>query len=190
MFFEFSIGISKAMRLPKGTIATVEQRIAETETALGITRETYNGELRWNHCPLVKATVTDGVYCSTVENHNRTVRWFHSILEDAHKKWITKDFDKLTPSKAKTFWFALSQLNVPVERWNDDYYQARMDALYSAFRGEETEGMSFDAKPLDTKQADAVIGMLSGWLDHADIRLSVVRGDDHLSRSDDYMWCS
>lgn len=194
VFFDFSAGISRPLIVPAGTYDRMMSHVAKTESALGIEREEYNGEIRWNHWPLVKKTseISDDLYCQVVEEHNKTVRWFYGVLSAASSNVASATTEVLTPEMAQDFWLGLGQLTVPIERWSKEYYRARMDAVYECLRGHESEGMTFDSEPLSPSQAGDVIVLFSQWLDRGDIRLAVKKGADHLSSSywGEYEWCS
>lgn len=193
VYFTFAAGLKEAMKVRSGMIAVVRKSIADVEESLGIQREVYNGETRWNSFPLCKNAekISDEDYCNAVENHNRTVRWFYERLREWSKKPPTDETELLTPEIFGELLIGLQTLDVPVERWSNDYYRARMESFYEAIRGRESEGMSFDAKSLTEHQAASVIVLLSQWLDSGDIRLDVIKGTDQLAASYDggYSWC-
>lgn len=194
VFFDFSTGLSVPLHVPIGTYKRMMSQVANTEAVLGIEREEYYGEIRWNHWPLVKkaSEISDDLYCKAVEEHNATVRWFYSKLQDASCKVASKTTEELTPEMAKDFWLGLAQLTVPTERWSKEYYRSRMEAIYECLRGRESEGMTFDSEALSPRQAACVIVMFSQWLDRGDIRLDLKKGEDKLSSSylGEYEWCS
>ena len=80
---------------------------------------------------------------------------------------------------------------MPPERWTDDYFRDRMEHLYEVMRGRESEGVTFDAKPLTEKQAASIIRIFDQFLDPCDLRLDVPNGRDYLASSSDggYDWC-
>lgn len=188
VFFDFSTGLSGDVTVREGTFETMCKQVDETEKILGIECEEYNGVLRWKH-PLVRnEELTDEEYCSIVDDHNWRVRWFYNHLVECQEN-APKNREIITPEMAETFWFGLTILSVPLNRWTDEYYQARMDAMYDCLRGRESEGMSYGSDALSVSQAKDVIVMFSQWLDKGDIRLDVIKGEDRLCRSDDYQWC-
>ncbi len=191
VFFDFSTGFKKALYFRSGTFDRVLMQVNDTERKLGIRREYYGGYCRWSCFPKFAKEVSDEVYCDTVDRHNDVVRWFYGECEKA-KAWKTKDRpEKIDPYKAQNLFIGLKILSVPPEKWTREYYQRRMDAMYSAMRGSESEGISFDSKPLTVAQARDVIVLFSAYLDKHDIRLEVCRGHDHLtnSYSEGYFWC-
>lgn len=192
VFFDLSTGIAGPINVPIGTTKMMLDHVALLESALGIEREEYNGQTRWNRWPLIKkaAQIKDELLCSTVDEHNAKVRYFYGVLEEAGP--ATDKTEELTPEKAQEFWLGLSQLEVPVARWSNDFYRARMEAIYECLRGRESEGMLIDCEPLSPKQADEVINLFSQWLDRGDIRLAVKKDCDYLSSSYDgeYEWCA
>lgn len=194
VFFAFSAGLSVPLHVPVGTYKRMMTHVANTEAVLGIEREEYNGEIRWNRWPLVKkaSEISDELYCETVEKHNETVRWLYSKLQESSGTVASKTTEELTPEMAKDFWLGLEQLDVPTGRWSKEYYQSRMEAIYECLRGRESEGMAFDSEALSPRQAADVIVMFSQWLDRGDIRLDLKKGEDQLSSSywGEYEWCS
>ncbi len=139
------------------------------------------------------ANVDAKLLCEVAERHNAEVRWFYDRLREWSAKPV-KGGETITPEGAATFWPGLSLIDVPPERWTTDYYRSRMDALYGAMRGQESdaEGMTLDAKkPLTAEQAGAIINLIGQWLDPGDLRLSVPNGHDSLRSSEDggYSWC-
>lgn len=195
VFFGFSIGLSKTLRVPKGTTAQAISHIEEVERALGLKRSKYkDNPVHWDHWDRQYRAgfpkVDDKVLCETVEEHNSWVRRFYSQID----KWAKDpagDGEELTPEIASTFWHGLQMLTVKPDRWTNEYYRARMDELYEVMRGREAAGMTFDAKALTEKQAAAVIRIFDQYLDKDDLRLDVPDGRDYLASSYDggYAWC-
>ncbi len=191
VFFGMSTGLSKTVRVPIGTLATMQNHVAEVEATLGIVTTQYlDNPPRWDCFKMDFTDVDDEVLCQTVEDHNRIVRWFYDRLTKCSEN-PTAVGEDLTPEQAATFWHGLSEIRVPVERWDNDYYRARMEAAYEVMRGRESEGMTFDSDALTVEQANAVILLFSQWLDRGDIRLEVPNGHDYLasSYSGEYDWC-
>lgn len=191
-FFDFSVGFAKSLYFRTGTYNRVLMQVNETERKLGIRREYYGGCCRWSLWPsLVSNQVSDEEYCLAVEEHNEMVRWFYDECDKAKTRKTKERPERITPDMAQGVWLGLRQLGVPPERWSYEYYQARMQAMYSAMRGRESEGIVFDSKPLTVEQARDVIVLFATYLDRHDIRLDVCRGHDHLtnSYSEGYFWC-
>lgn len=227
-FFMFAQGIAKPMRVPARTLEACRAHVERVTRVLGFTVETDRG----NNPPLwrgpdggiwlhPKEGVRNALFCKTVEQHNRWVRWFYEKLtawsnlppdapltdvwrvplyvhpgEDAlalfpAEKGKTPPSEMLTPEDARTFWYGLQSLEVPIGRWTSDYYRARMEHLYEVMRGRENEGVTFDAKRLSPKQAAAVMNIFSTYVDPGDLRLDVPNGHDYLASSSDggYEWC-
>jgi hypothetical protein len=191
-FFLFTSGLSKAMRVPKGTLAAAREHVATVTKTLGYKIEKYkDNPAHWRRKePGDK--VTDAEYCRTVDEHNQWVRRLHADLS----KWsqtIMKadDSEALTPEDAATFWHGLELLEVPPDRWTKRYYRDRMEHLFEVMRGRPNEGVTFGAKPLNEKQAAAVINLFSVFLDDHDLRLDCPNGHDNLKASYDggYTWC-
>lgn len=188
VFFAFSVGLKEPLSVPAGTKARCLAHVEETETTLGLKRERYrDNPIHWASRGRFDG-IDDDVLCGTVTEHNRWVRWLYGALAE----WSTTPVEggeTLTPEDAAEFWHGLELLTVPSERWNSEYYRARMECLYEVMRGRETEGVSLDEKALTPKQAGAVIRLFSEFLDPGDLRLEVPRGCDLLADSDEYRWC-
>lgn len=191
VFFDLSVGVSKPIKVPKGTIAQILERINLTETALGFETEQYgNNPKHWKGTK-PKEGITDELYCDVAENHNHFVRRLYDNLA----KWAEKpveDGEVLTPEESAKYWYGLRTIAVPISRWTRDYYVARMEAFYEAMRGRDGEENVFDEESLTPEQADGVINLFAGILDDHDVRLAVPKGYDHLASFDDggYEWCS
>lgn len=193
VFFAFSQGLSRTIYAPAGTKAAIKAHIESVERTLGLKRTRYkDNPVHWDHYKRDYKKVTDDVLCETVSEHNRVVRCFYQDLAIWSKSTIPfQDGEEITPKDAEEFWFGLEILNVPPARWTGDYYRQRMEALYEVMRGRPTEGITFDARPLNPKQAAAVIVLFSEFLDIEDIRLDVPNGRDYLASLSDggYDWC-
>lgn len=188
VFFDFSSGLEKSLFVPKGTLDEIMRRVAHIENVFGFKVEKYKDNPPHWCSTKPNKKVTDEVYCDEAERHNEWVRSLYGLLSEWSEHPV-KDGEELTPEAATKFWHGLRILDVPVSCWTDDYYKARMNALYEAMRGRECEGMEFDAKALNIKQAAAVIRLFDQYLDPGDIRLEVPKGHDSLYSSDDYAWC-
>lgn len=189
VFFMFSEGLSKTIKVPKGTKESIAKHVEWVEDVLKIERETYlDNPEHWAYNDYKH--LTDKEFCEVAEKHN----WWVQRLYENMAIWSEnppKDYESITPKYAKTFWPALNTIRVDVNRWSSEYYRTRMESFYEVMRGRESEGISFDAKPLTEKQAAAVIILFSEYLDKDDIRLDVPKGHDQLLASYDggYEWC-
>jgi|SRR6185437_11061859 len=223
VFFSFSKGLAKPILVPKGTLAALQEHVARVEKALGLKVEKYRDNPAHWRDTTPTTDISDEDFCKLVEEHNRWVRWVYNWFgewsEATRKKQAPKDGwgrwerrfgpdlhlyftgcniksdppDTLTPADAQTFWHGLQELEVPVERWSRDYYVSRMQHLYEVMRGNESEGVTFNAKKsLTPRQAAAVVCLFSSYIDSHDMRLDVPNGYDHLASSYDggYDWCS
>jgi hypothetical protein len=190
VFFDFSVGLNETLMAPKGTIQNIAARVQEIEFAFGLETEQYlDNPPHWKSTKPTK-TISDKTYCDKASRHNDWVRSLYRSFGEWSKTPVT-DGEALTPDHAKTFWHALTMLDVPPERWTADYYRERMEHLYEVMRGRESEGVNFDGKALTPKQASAVICLFDQFLDPADLRLDVPNGRDYLASSSDggYDWC-
>lgn len=189
-FFSMSTGFKKAIVVPAGTVKRCQDHVAGVESLLGIKSERYRRNPRHWIRPIPIEGVSDEVLCKTAMEHNAWVRHFFTKTQEWSKAKPTGDTEKMTPRDAQTFWHGLEDIKVPTERWTDEYYRDRMNHLYEVMRGNESEGVTFDEKPLTPRQAAQVINMFS-FLDPGDARLDVPRGCDYLASSEDggYDWC-
>jgi hypothetical protein len=189
IFFELSFGLSTPIIVPKGTLSEITKHIQKVENELGFKTEQFkDNQPHWvNTEP--KNGISNEQLCNIAEEHNTYVRWLYGLFERCTKE-PPKDGEAITPEDAAKFWHGLQLIDVPIEKWNGDYYQQRMIALYEAMRGRETEGNIFDSKPLTAKQAGDVINLFAQYLDLEDIRLDVPIGQDYLTNEDyDHVWC-
>lgn len=165
--------------------------------------------------------VDDELLCTTILEHNNWVRCtydkfaYWSQFPYLSRKWqrdvkssrqdlpyfakgpderFTKKpnrAEKITSEEAAKFWHVFYTFEVPVDRWSIEYYRNRMDHIYETMRGNKSEGVTFEAKPLTTRQAANVILLFSEYLDKHDLRLDVPKDRDLLKSSYDggYSWC-
>ena len=188
VLFEFSSGLNKPIRAPKGTLELWKNTVLKTERHLLLRRETWKGQERWVSTD-VPADVANNVYCETVEVHNKFVRWLYAHMHDWQEN-PRDDFETIQPEDVNGFWFdALTIFAVPPERWTGEYYRARMHAVYHTLRGRPTEDMTFDPAPLTVAQAKDVVSLFAQWLDCDDVNLDCPEGYDDLYSSEEYGWC-
>jgi hypothetical protein len=203
VFFSFSTGLSKPMRVRKGLLAEAQRHVAEVEKALGLKAEQYMDNPphwtrrkvgdRWLDATEPSTDISDEEYCRIAEEHSTWVRYLYDDLA----RWAKEppaDGEELTPEQAATFWHGLQQIKVPVGRWSGEYYKARAEAMYEIMRGRPSEGFQWGQRALTPKQAAGVIWLLAEYmgLDPDDMRLDVPNGYDYLASSADggYTWCS
>ena len=195
VFFGFSTGLAKPIRVPKGTLDRCLAHVAEVEKALGFETTQYmNNPPHWKSTT-PKAGVGDALLCKTASKHNRWVRYLYADMEKWSKTILRgKDSERLTPKDAARFWHGLQTIDVPSSRWTSDYYRERMEHLYEVMRGRVSEGVTLNTKkPLTEKQAAAVVVLFSEFFTHGNqLRLDVPNGHDSLASSYDggYDWCS
>jgi hypothetical protein len=192
VFFSFSSGLKSPLFVPKGTKEGCIAHVTDVERKLGIARTQYlDNSVQWDTAFKwdIKA-IDDALLCETVLEHNDWVRSLYESFGEWSQEPI-KDGETLTPQDAQEFWFGLEILDVPIEKWTEDYYRNRMEHLYEVMRGRDSEGVSFDTKGLTPRQAAEVIILFSEYLDEGDIRLDVPAGHDELAASSDggYEWC-
>ncbi len=188
-YFTFSAGLKNSIKVPVGIKEQIRSHIQWIESTLGIEREKYldNPEhWKFNNYSNIK----DKVLCESAEKHNEWVRRVYDNLELWSKQQLDV-FEEITNEDFQEFLPALQFIKVKPERWTGEYYTRRMEDLYEVMRGRETDGVSFDAKALTTKQAAQVIILFSEFLDTEDRQLDVPKGCDYLASSYDggYRWC-
>ncbi|HEX5426556.1 MAG TPA: hypothetical protein VFW94_23615 [Candidatus Acidoferrales bacterium] len=213
-FFLFAAGLAETLQVPRGTKAAIMAHVEEIESTLGLKRTKFrDNPQHWDHFDENYRkgfpNIDEEILCETISNHNAWVREMY----DKFAHWSEHPFkrgkghqaehcvdsgypvgwrsEKLSPRDAKRFWHALEFLKVPVERWSMDYYRERMEHLYEVMRGRESEGVTFDMKPLTPRQAAEVIILFAEYLDDHDLRLDVPNDRDYLASSYDggYQWC-
>lgn len=189
-YWFFAQGLSKSIYAPIGTMAAIREHVEWVEETLDIEREICIDKVvrwKWNRYE----GIDDEVFCEVASEHNR---WQKTLYEN-FAKWSENEpgegLEEITPETAEWFFVALNEITVPVNRWSRDYYKERMEVFYEAMRGREAEGITLGCRPLNVKQANAVIWLFSHILDEHDIRLEVPKGCDSLYSSDDggYEWC-
>lgn len=188
IFFNFSIGLKKTIKVPIGTYEVLRNHVDEVTDMLGLKVEQYKeNHPCWNrHSP--PEGIDNGIACEVVADHNRFVRKFYRDLQ----KWSSnppKDYEELTPELAKTIWYGLMTLSLTHDRWTRDAYIVEMEKLFDVMCGEETDGIEFDEEALTPKQAAAVIALFAPYLDRDDVRLELPNNHDYLVTSDEYYWC-
>lgn len=191
VFFSFSVGLSKTLMVPKGTLAKINAHCDQVEKNLTLAE--YKGlDDIWSHWSKREAykRITDELLCETATSHNGFIEWLYRALANWSKNPVA-DGEELTPEQSVTFWKKLDTITVESDRWTRDYYKDQMEHLYEVMRGRPNCGTSFDEKALTAKQANNVIRLFSTYLDTHDIRLEVPNGYDQLESSDDggYEWC-
>jgi hypothetical protein len=200
VFFAFSSGLTKRLRVPAGTKRAIMEHVEEVEQVLGLKRSKYkDNPVHWDYFdPEYRngfPSVDDEVLCETVLEHNawvrRCYRQFGEWAKEPFKGGKGKRGEWITPKDAETFWRGFQELDVGPSRWTGEYYISRMESLYEVMRGRESEGVTFGAKALTPQQAAAVVNIFSPFLDHNDRRLDVPNGHDYLASSYDggYSWC-
>jgi hypothetical protein len=209
VFFSFSSGFSAPLKVPKGTKQSYIEHVERVEKTLGLKRTKYkDNPIHWESFNRDLSKIDDEVLCETLQQHNAWVRECYNNLGfwSKHPFTIGKGYEDqgpnktypagwaaetITPEDAQLFWHGFEQIEVPVEKWTQEYYVNRMQHLYEVMRGRDSEGVCFDEKPLTEKQAAAVIRIFDQYLDAHDMRLDVPRDRDYLASSYDggYDWC-
>lgn len=189
VFFAFSSGLTKPIRVPKGTLDRIHKRIAYTEYMLGLKRTptyTPKGEeqrpgWRWSNpagdmiehlgpkpeplAPTNWSNVYEWeklkvAFGNTVVDHNHYVRNLYRTFSEKHKN----DTESITPEQAQEFWGGLAILRLPTELWTREYYADHMRHIGELLMTGESEGVSLDCK-LTPKQADAMLVLIDVELD-------------------------
>jgi hypothetical protein len=192
VFFSFSSGLSAPLNVPQGTKQSYIEHVEHVEKTLGLKQTKYkDNPIHWDNFRRNLSKIDDKVLCETVQEHNDWVRCSYDKFEEWSKNPVKKNAEQITPEDAQLFWHGFETLEVPVEKWTREHYVNRMEHLYEVMRGRDSEGVSFDEKPLTGKQAAAVIRIFDQYLDAHDMRLDVPRDRDYLASSYDggYDWC-
>lgn len=209
VFFGFSQGLARSLRVPKGFKARCLAHVLEVEKKLGLTRTKYlDNPVHWDGFKSNFRQIDDQVLCETISQHNRWVRECYEEIgfwaehpftvgkgpqdEGPNRSWPAgHGSEALSPAVAAKFWHGFVTLTVPIDQWTREYYVERMEHFYEVMRGRASEGVSFDVPKLTERQAAEVINIFSVYLDSNDMRLEVPRGRDHLASSYDggYDWC-
>lgn len=190
-YFFFIRGLSASLYVPKGTLAGIQQHVAQVEKRFSLKIETYkNGSRHWCdrsiHAAEISKDIKDEDYCNWAQGHNDWMRWLYGKFCEWSEKPAV-DGETITPEDAEQFWHALCEIPIPLTRWTQDYFKSRMDHAYRVMRGQESEGIKLFAPELTPQQAGAVIRIFSDWLDLWDTRLEVCRDMDELT--EEYHWC-
>ena len=189
VYFNMSTGLSKPITAPIGTLERILEHIQHTENELGYEiDETSKGRKYWvDRKP--KEGVSDAVFCRVASKHNSFVTGLYKEFE-RYSETPVVDGETLTVGQSQRYWYGLVTIDVPTERWTEDYYRDRMAELYETMRGRGW-AVTFDSKPLTTRQAADVMNIFSQYLDKWDLRLDVPKGHDYLASSSDggYCWC-
>lgn len=188
-FFGLTLGLSKPLNAPKGTLESIRAHVREVEAKLGLVADRFeDNPAHWLRTDF--AGVDDEVLCETAEAHNGWVRHLYEQMGEWQREPV-EGGETITEADAQGFWHGLELLDVPAHRWTADYYRDRMEHLYEVMRGRESEGVTFDEKALTPKQAAAVMRLFEQYLDRNDLRLDVPHGHDYLASSYDggYDWC-
>jgi hypothetical protein len=188
-YFIFAQGLSKTIQVPIGTKEKIDNHVKWIESTLNIEREKYlDNPERWKFNDY--KNISNEVLCNSAEKHNNWVRDIYDLFQKCSKTPLV-EFEDITPEEAQLFFPALQIITVKPERWTGEYYTSRMETIYSVMRGNEEEGITFDALKLTIKQAEQVIILFSEFLDNDDRCLMVPKGQDYLASNYDggYEWC-
>lgn len=197
VFFSFSTGLAKSITAPRGTKAAIQEHVKWIERTLNLERERYlKNPIHWSYrtkeAPYIDFPDIDSDdLCNAVTKHNEWVRRMYENFAEWAETPPKGKVERISPQNAKKFWHAFELLEVPLDRWNRDYYRNRMEHLYEVMRGRESEGVTFDEKALTPRQAAQVINIFSTYVDDFDLRLDCPKDRDYLASSYDggYSWC-
>lgn len=189
VLFNMSTGLSSPITVPKGTLDKILAHVQDIEQTLGYETVQYKNDTKGWKTTDPKAGVSDETFCQVVEQHNAFIRQLYRDFGGFSEKPAI-DGELITPKQSTAFWHGLITIEVPLERWTEEYFRARMDDLYETMRG-RGEFVTFDSKPLTIRQAADVIGLFSAFIDKWDLRLDVPIPCDSLASSSDggYIWC-
>ncbi len=190
VYFELSAGLAHPIKAEPGTLARAIANVKKVEKILGFKITQYkDNPPRWERMTPAKG-VSDKVWCDLAETHNNYVRQLYDQITE-WEETPPENYETITIEDAQKFWYGLRLIHVPTASWTGDYYRDRMETVYNVMRGNETEGITFDADALTIEQASQVIALFAEYLDADDLRLEVPDGHDYLASSSDggYCWC-
>ena len=179
--FTFSVGIKKQMTVKKGFLEWAKAHLKQVANQLGFVVERRDpsdqypyGTAHWYLPHDVKKGLDSDLYCQVAMVH---ADWLEDITESL-RRWSKEppkgETELLRPEDCVEFWYGLSQIDVPFEKWNREYFIWRMKQSYDFLRGKEVEGCSPNGmKPLSIEQANTVIWMMAELLhlDRHDVRM-------------------
>lgn len=194
VLFSMSTGLSKPMKVPKGTHDEILRHIASVEETLGLQRmlpykpegkpqpagwywrniaaditkkigpEVDRSKEDWHLDDRARDAVIEEI-CATVQGHNRYVNFLYANLAEWSKKKPKGETEKITHAQSVEFWGGLQILEVPREFWTKDHFTDHMGHLHDLFRKGKSRGQMLDCKPFNAKQTDALIHVLEDELD-------------------------
>ncbi|HND33365.1 MAG TPA: hypothetical protein PLA94_25375 [Myxococcota bacterium] len=181
MTFTFSVGIKEQMAVKKGFLKDVKAHLERVVVKLGFVvsrkepSDLYpHGTAYWYLPRDVEKELDGELYCRIAMDH---AAWLEYVTEDL-RRWSKEppkgETELLRPEDCVEFWYGLSQIHVPFEKWSREYFIWRMEAAYAFLRGYEVEGHSANGmKPLSIEQANTVIWMMAELLhlDRHDVRM-------------------
>lgn len=217
IFFDLSTGLSRRLRVPKGTRQRILIHIAETEQTLGLKRTpTYTPEgeppragwhwrepgadmiahlgerPKWPESRAWEAKQEGMASC--VREHNHFVRSLYRLFTEKH----TGKTELLQPKDSVEWWGGLASLDLPTDLWTRDHYEEHLRHLGRLLLRGEDEGVRLDCK-LKPKQAAAILNLLDCELDRYhgfDVRAALtlnhrlqVTGHVGFSYDGGYDWC-
>lgn len=181
--FIFSVSLKDQMMVKKGFLESAKTHLDYVAVKLGFVVERQepsaaypNGVAHWRIPHDLEKKIDGALYCRVAMEH---AEWLEDTKENL-RKWSkeppTGETEWLRPEDCIEFWYGLSPIEVPFEKWSREYFIWRMETVYQFLRTGEAEGCNSNGvKPLSVEQADLVIWMISELLhlDRHDVRMSV-----------------
>ena len=120
VYFTMSTGLKAPVTVPKGTLKSITRHIAETIAALS----PCDGGPLWGR---IDPKVTDEVLCKAARNHNAYIECLWDVFFPDTP--YTCNTEEITPEDAQGFWFALTPIVVPMNRWTREYAVFRLQGM-------------------------------------------------------------
>jgi hypothetical protein len=191
VYFAFSTGLSKPLRVPEGTLADLWSKIERVESVLGLERTpsyTPEGEDQrpgWSWRSVEKCIraklgerpehhLAAREWDSDRERMAEVIEWHNDFvrrLYDDFGKWSTdlkgkrKGVEVISLEAAAEFWGGLKILEFPRDLWTERCFENHMEHLFTLISKRKSQGMSLDCEAFSDKQKSALIWLLEGELD-------------------------
>lgn len=184
--FTFSVGIKEQMAVKKGFLKDVKAHLERVADQLGFVvdrrppSDLYpHGTACWHLPHDTKKELDSELYCRVAMDHADWLEDITGSLSRWSKEPPKGETELLRPEDCVGFWYGLSQIHVPFEKWSREYFIWRMKQSYDFLRGNEVEGcIPNRMKPLSIDQANTVIWMMAELLhlDRHDVRMEAPKG--------------
>lgn len=185
VLFMFSTGIEGEMLVPAGTLAKFKARCEAIQSAFSLASL---DKKDFHNTP--QAPIPDELWCETVRQHNRFVKYFYADLGDWAQKPPTGETETLRPEDVAPLWHFLRLLRVPAQNWTGGHYHTVAQEIFDLLTTGETDEMEWNQPVLTPHQASGIIHLFAatfGLLDMPDLVVPI--GRDYLTEAEDLLWC-